>query len=130
MSPNVSYPQLMREAATRTLADESRRRDEILVRRGSPDPVLAQQAEFEAVALDRAVEKARDDLARLGDRQRSFVGLERPLLELRNPGIVSIPLGSLRCCSARCCDATGVPDRSGRSCTHASTRGSGVSGAN
>ena len=30
-----------------------------------------------------------------GDDRTSFMGLEKPLIELKNPGIISIPLGFL-----------------------------------
>ncbi|MCX7059162.1 MAG: cation acetate symporter, partial [Proteobacteria bacterium] len=39
--------------------------------------------------------KARDDLHTVAGRETSFMGLEKPLLELKNPGLFSIPLGFL-----------------------------------
>jgi cation/acetate symporter len=41
------------------------------------------------------VKKAQEDLVRSEGKERSIVGLEKPLFELKNPGIVSIPLGFL-----------------------------------
>ena len=39
--------------------------------------------------------KAKADIAKWGDETTSFVGLEAPLFSLKNPGIISIPLGFL-----------------------------------
>jgi len=41
------------------------------------------------------VKKAQDDLARVEGKERSIMGLEKPLFTLKNPGILSIPLGFL-----------------------------------
>ena len=38
---------------------------------------------------------AASELARLGRQTTSLVGLEKPWFELRNPGLISIPLGFL-----------------------------------
>ena len=46
-------------------------------------------------ALDKAVAKAKDDVAKVEGKERSFLGLEEPLFTLKNPGIISIPLGFL-----------------------------------
>jgi hypothetical protein len=48
-----------------------------------------------ACKLDKAVQKANDDLAKFAGRETSFLGLEKPLFQLKNPGIISIPLGFL-----------------------------------
>jgi len=41
------------------------------------------------------VQKANDDLVKFAGRETSFLGLEKPLFQLKNPGIISIPLGFL-----------------------------------
>ena len=41
------------------------------------------------------MQKARDDLAKVEGKEHSLVGLEKPLFTLKNPGIISIPLGFL-----------------------------------
>jgi Na+(H+)/acetate symporter ActP len=45
--------------------------------------------------LPIGVAKANADIAKWGDAQTSFMGLEQPLIQLKNPGIISIPLGFL-----------------------------------
>ncbi|MDQ5905916.1 MAG: cation/acetate symporter [Pseudomonadota bacterium] len=39
--------------------------------------------------------RAREDLERYRNDQTSLVGLEAPLFPLRNPGLISVPLGFL-----------------------------------
>jgi cation/acetate symporter len=39
--------------------------------------------------------KANADIAVWGDAQSSFMGLEQPLIQLKNPGLLSIPLSFL-----------------------------------
>ena len=41
------------------------------------------------------MQKAKDDVAKVEGKERSLVGLEAPLFMLKNPGIISIPLGFL-----------------------------------
>jgi len=55
---------------------------------------LGGEAEARA-ALERAVTLAEAEIAKLGERDTSLVGLAAPLFPLRNPGLVSIPLGFL-----------------------------------
>ncbi|MGB8694854.1 MAG: cation acetate symporter [Steroidobacteraceae bacterium] len=82
VSPNLSYPLAIRAAAHKVLDTESAKR-------------AAAHSPQELLALDKAVGKARADIARWGTETTSFMGLERPLIELKNPGIISIPLGFL-----------------------------------
>ncbi len=82
VSPNLSYPLAIRAAAQKILAAEPARR-------------AAAHSAPELLALDKAVAKARTDIARWATGTTSFMGLERPLIELKNPGIISIPLGFL-----------------------------------
>ncbi len=82
VSPNLSYPLAIRAAAHKVLDTEAAKR-------------AAAHSPQELLALDKAVGKARADIARCGTATTSFMGLERPLIELKNPGIISIPLGFL-----------------------------------
>jgi len=82
VSPNLSYPLAIRAAAHKVLDTEAAKR-------------AAAHSPQELLALDKAVGKARADIARWGSATTSFMGLERPLIQLKNPGIISIPLGFL-----------------------------------
>ena len=61
----------------------------------SGDAAVAGKAKKDLAALDKAVAKAKADLEKWGDETTSFMGLEKPLFELKNPGLISIPLGFL-----------------------------------
>jgi len=45
--------------------------------------------------LEKSISKANEDLTKFGNQNTSFLGLEKPLFRLKNPGIISIPLGFL-----------------------------------
>lgn len=95
VSPNMTYPKAAKAAAQQVLDGSVAKQQSIDAALQDADPHVAAQARIDAVLLDKAVTKARDDLARLAGQERSIVGLEKPLFDLRNPGIVSIPLGFL-----------------------------------
>jgi cation/acetate symporter len=45
--------------------------------------------------LEKKIAKAQDDMAKFSGKTTSMMGLEKPLFRLKNPGIISIPLGFL-----------------------------------
>ena len=59
------------------------------------DPAV--QAKLTAAIADKekAKKTAQDTIAKLGDSTTSLVGLEKPWFDLKNPGLISIPLGFL-----------------------------------
>jgi cation/acetate symporter len=95
VSPNVTYPKAVRAASAKVLDGEAAKREAIATKLASMDPEVVKQGQTEQAALDKAVQKARDDLAKVEGKERSLVGLEAPLFPLKNPGIISIPLGFL-----------------------------------
>ncbi len=95
VSPNLTYPKTVRVAAHKVLDAEPAKRATLVEALGSGEPLRIAQAAKGTVALDKAVKKARDDLHNVEGRETSFMGLEKPLLELKNPGLFSIPLGFL-----------------------------------
>jgi cation/acetate symporter len=95
VSPNLTYPKAVRVAAHKVLDAEPAKRAALLEAFASAEPSRVAQAAKGTVALDKAVGKARDDLHNVEGRETSFMGLEKPLLELKNPGLFSIPLGFL-----------------------------------
>ena len=78
----MSYPLAIKAAAHKLLDGEAAKR-------------AAAHTPQELAAVDKAVAKAQADLAKWGDETTSFMGLTKPLIELKNPGIISIPLGFL-----------------------------------
>ena len=95
VSPNLTYPKTVKAAAHKVLDAAAAKRAAATEALESPDASRVSQAKKDLGALDKAVTKAKDDIAKWGDAQTSFMGLEKPLIELKNPGIISIPLGFL-----------------------------------
>jgi cation/acetate symporter len=95
LSPNLTYPKTVRAAAHKVLDAESGKRQALAIDLASSDLAQVAKATKDSAALDKAVKKAREDLQKVEGQETSFMGLEKPAFELKNPGIVSIPLGFL-----------------------------------
>jgi cation/acetate symporter len=95
VSPNVTYPKAVREASQKVLDGEAAKRSAIDAALASGDAAVIDKANTELKALDKAVQKAKDDMAKVEGKEVSIMGLEKPLFTLKNPGIISIPLGFL-----------------------------------
>ncbi|HEX9207656.1 MAG TPA: cation acetate symporter [Steroidobacteraceae bacterium] len=95
VSPNVTYPKAVREASMKVLDGEAAKRESLAAKIASGDPAVVAEATTAQAALDKAVKKAQDDMAKVEGKERSMMGLEEPLFKLKNPGIISIPLGFL-----------------------------------
>jgi cation/acetate symporter len=95
VSPNLTYPKEVKAAANKVLAAEPHKRTAAETALKSSDPAVAAKASKDLTALDKAVSKAHEDLAKWGDQETSFMGLQKPLFGLKNPGLFSIPLGFL-----------------------------------
>jgi cation/acetate symporter len=95
VSPNMTYPKAVRGAAEKVLAADGPKRAAAAADIASGDAAKAAAAQKTIGALDRAATKAKADIERVKGENTSLVGLEAPLFELRNPGLISIPLGFL-----------------------------------
>src|SRR5512137_1752433 len=95
VSPNMTYPKAIRGAAEKVLDGEAAKRSAIEAALASGDAAAMAKAATDATALDKAVKKAKDDMAKVEGKTTSLLGLEKPLFTLKNPGIISIPLGFL-----------------------------------
>lgn len=94
VSPNMQYPLAVRADASRALASALAQIQQIRNRTpGFNDDQQAIAAELARAEAARDASQA--TLNSLRDRSTSIVGLKAPLIPLRNPGIVSIPLGFL-----------------------------------
>ena len=49
----------------------------------------------QTAVFEKQIVKAKDDIAKYSEQKNSMMGLEKPLFRLKNPGIISIPLGFL-----------------------------------
>lgn len=82
VSPNMTYPKVVAAGAQKVITAMEQKQAEL--------PAGTQLAEADAVALAKAkidYEKNKDGT--------SIMGLDKPLFPLKNPGILSIPLGFL-----------------------------------
>ncbi len=95
VSPNVTYPKAVREASQKVLDGEAAKREAVAAKLVSTDAEVVKQGGIDQAALDKAVKKARDDMAKVEGKDTSLMGLEKAWFPLKNPGIVSIPLGFL-----------------------------------
>ena len=55
----------------------------------------SKKAQIKIATLEKQISKAKEDLAKYQYQTTSMMGLEKPLFRLKNPGIISIPLGFL-----------------------------------
>ena len=95
VSPNMTYPLAVKAAAQKILDEAPEKRVRIEAALASRDPAKVEQAKRARAALGKAVAAAHEDLERYRNDNTSIVGLEAPVFDLRNPGLISVPLGFL-----------------------------------
>ncbi|HQR19800.1 MAG TPA: cation acetate symporter [Burkholderiaceae bacterium] len=95
VSPNLTYPKAIKAAAQKVIDGAPARAAAISELEASGDAAKIALAGREKKSLDAALARAKGDLDRLANENTSIVGLEKPAFDLRNPGIISIPLGFL-----------------------------------
>ena len=95
ISPNMTYPKAVKAAAQKVIDGAPARAAGIAEALASGDAAKMAKAERDKKALDASLVKAKGDLERFANDDTSIVGLEKPLFELKNPGLISIPLGFL-----------------------------------
>jgi cation/acetate symporter len=96
VSPNMTYPKAVQAAQEKIIKAS----DEKLTKLTADLATAADDAA--KVKINGEIEKAKKaktgaeaKIAELGGATTSIVGLEKPLFELKNPGLISIPLGFL-----------------------------------
>jgi cation/acetate symporter len=95
VSPNLTYPKAIKAAAQTVVDGASAKLAPITEALASGDAAKVAKAEKDKAALDKAVAAAKANLDKFKGDDTSIVGLEKPLFGLRNPGLISIPLGFL-----------------------------------
>ncbi|MGE5946699.1 MAG: cation acetate symporter, partial [Betaproteobacteria bacterium] len=88
-------PKAIKAAAQKVIDGAPARMAPITEALASGDAAKVAKAEKDKAALDKSVAAAKATVDRLKDDNTSMVGLEKPLFELKNPGLISIPLGFL-----------------------------------
>jgi len=96
VSPNMTYPKAVKAAAQKVVdaAAVSKPKLEADLA-AAPDDAAKEKIAKAIGALDKGVATAKGNLDKFKGDDTSLVGLEKPLFELRNPGLYSIPLGFL-----------------------------------
>jgi cation/acetate symporter len=96
VSPNVTYPLQVRAAQEKVIETQTARIAKLngeLAATSGADATAKLKKDLAAAEAARAA--AQKTVSELGDSRTSVVGLEKPLFDLRNPGLISIPLGFL-----------------------------------
>jgi cation/acetate symporter len=96
VSPNMTYPKGIRTAAQKIVdaapAKEAKLTTDL---NAAADDVAKAKTRNALVAMQKEVAIAKGNLDKFKSDDTSLVGLEQPLFDLRNPGLISIPLGFL-----------------------------------
>ncbi|MGD9786483.1 MAG: cation acetate symporter [Sulfuricellaceae bacterium] len=108
VSPNMTYPLAKIADANKVLNGEPAK-DGKPAKPGALEKLTGLQAKLataaegadkekltkDIAATEKAIKGAQDDLKKFEGQTTSIVGLEKPLIKLKNPGIISIPVGFL-----------------------------------
>jgi len=96
VSPNMTYPKPLKAAAEKVVAAAPAKIAKLEADlAAAPDPAAKAKVEKTLVAAKKDNVVAEGTLKKFAGDDTSLVGLEKPLFDLRNPGIISIPMGFL-----------------------------------
>ena len=96
VSPNMTYPKALTTAAQKVVDAAPARIAKLEAdTAAATDPAVKAKVEKALAGAKKDLVGAEDTLKRYANDTTSLVGLEKPLFPLKNPGIVSIPLGFL-----------------------------------
>jgi cation/acetate symporter len=96
VSPNMTYPKLEKATAQKVIdaapAKLAKLETDLAA---ATDAEARKHLEADLAATRKGVESAQGVMKKFEGQDTSLVGLEKPLITLRNPGLYSIPLGFL-----------------------------------
>jgi cation/acetate symporter len=96
VSPNMTYPKLEKEKAQKIIDAAGGKVTALEADlAAAADPAVRAKLEGDVAKVRKEVETAQATMQRFEGSDTSLVGLEAPLIGLRNPGLYSIPLGFL-----------------------------------
>jgi cation/acetate symporter len=96
VSPNMTYPLQVKATQQKIIDTNSPKIDKLNADiAATTDTVARDKLAKDLLAAQKAKASAEAAIAKVGGGTTSLVGLEKPWFELRNPGLVSIPLGFL-----------------------------------
>jgi len=96
VSPNMTYPKAIKAAAQKVVDGATPRLEKLTADfAAAADDAAKAKVEKARAGAEKDIAAAKANLDKFKNDNTSLVGLEKPLFELRNPGIISIPLGFL-----------------------------------
>jgi cation/acetate symporter len=96
VSPNLTYPLAIKAAQEKTVATETANLAKLNADLTAATEAPAQdKIKADIAKAEKAKAGAEARITEIGNDRTSIMGLEKPLFDLRNPGLVSIPLGFL-----------------------------------
>jgi cation/acetate symporter len=96
VSPNMTYPLAVKAAQQKVVDAQTPRIAKLNAELAATTDALAQDRIGKDIAAAQKAKKAAEDtIGALGASNTSLVGLEKPLYPLKNPGLISIPIGFL-----------------------------------
>jgi cation/acetate symporter len=96
VSPNMTYPAAVKDAQQKVVDAQGARLEKLSAQLAATNDAPSQdRIRKDLAAAEKAKKAAADTISGLGASNRSLVGLEKPLYPLKNPGLVSIPIGFL-----------------------------------
>jgi len=96
VSPNMTYPALIQAEAQRVVAAAPARQAQLDAEVAvTTNPAATAKLQLALANAGKELAAAQANLDKFRGQRTSIVGLEAPLFSLRNPGLISIPLGFL-----------------------------------
>jgi len=96
VSPNMTYPKLEKDKAQKVIDAATPKLATLEADAAvATDPAARTKLEGDAAKARKDIDTAQATLKKFEGVDTSIVGLEKPLIQLRNPGLYSIPLGFL-----------------------------------
>jgi cation/acetate symporter len=96
VSPNMTYPVVVKATQQKVIDLNTAKIAKLNVDlAATSDPAALEKLKKELAAAEKSKKSAEDTIKGLGSNNTSLVGLEKPWYPLRNPGLISIPLGFL-----------------------------------
>jgi len=95
VSPNMTYPGVLKAAAQKVIDAAPAKAAAISEALASGEAEKVARAQKDEAALQKSLAAAKGTVEKFKDQDTSLVGLQAPLFPLRNPGLISIPLGFL-----------------------------------
>ena len=96
VSPNMTYPKAVKATAQNVVNAAPTRQARLAADlAAAPDDAAKGRVQMGLDGVAKEVAAAKANLDKFKGDDTSMIGLEKPLFDLRNPGLVSIPLGFL-----------------------------------